>query len=187
MSKRLTEDEMRSIIRLYESNKTVTEITKITGRSREAVTRVLGLHGLLEDEIRHCAANEARCRYTRMHKGCHWNAISPAARARLIDAEVSGVVAKCKARYASLMHMGAVLEDNKPAKELPYLDVAVKKYVKAKRESLSKCTLTTIGAFEYADGYLEAVLNIYNLHKVEDAETLYLFNADNQLCMSANF
>lgn len=48
---RLTMDEKRIIIRLYEGGKRIDEITKETGRSREAVTGLLANVGLYEEEV----------------------------------------------------------------------------------------------------------------------------------------
>ncbi len=65
MARRLTNEERKKIIQMYEQGKSFAEIQQITGRSRGAQAKVLGAVGLNEREVDMQAWKMAKLEYRR--------------------------------------------------------------------------------------------------------------------------
>ena len=96
MGKPLSNDEKRQIITLFEDGNEISEIKKTTGRSKEAISKVLTDVGLLESGVISQAWNRARVSNSDFHQ------LSVSQRAAIVKNCINQVQEEAKCRYSLL-------------------------------------------------------------------------------------
>lgn len=96
---KLTNDEKRRIIVLYEDNKSIAEIKQATNRSREAIIKTLTEVGLYENGVLSLACDRAR------YKTKNWYNMSVVDRDTIISKYLPEIKQECKTRYNILFSL----------------------------------------------------------------------------------
>lgn len=96
MGKPLSNDEKRRIITLFEDGNEIAEIKKITGRSREAISKVLTDVGLLESEVIGQAWHRARA------SNSNFRLLSISQRETIVKKCIKQIQEEAKCRYSIL-------------------------------------------------------------------------------------
>ena len=71
--------------------------------------------------------------------------------------------------------------------EYSALHTALAKYAEAKRTSLNKCTIATIGDSCYAEGYINALTEYFKLDIEETPDVIKILYSDGTECMRTNY
>ena len=138
---RLTNDEKRTIVKLYENNKSLTEIIQTTGRNRKTINKVLTDVGLYENGIRH------KARLLAQYNTNNWNSLTLEQQNTIIYEHINKVKHQCKINYSLLFNTDDTVVDLseyiKISDILDYCNEQVEIYTNLldnNTEGMTKCT-----------------------------------------------
>ena len=109
---RLTLEEKRSIIRLFENGTSITKIREQTGRSREAIVGLLGDVGLYDNEVTNRAWRRARYLQDRIQRGLPYEKRTSFRNLNPADQEAFFREAKKQLLEAAKVYYNSIMEAN---------------------------------------------------------------------------